>query len=156
MLEVKASIQSLSLAMQTLEDRIVAQILDGLKSQHDDADDGQHHEPDVDIDDDVLGVDGEHITHIDDVVDASAGGDGEPDSVVAERKHFLPTDAFVDAAVGAILMQLRYNHRHQSHLLSIMAQQKFQTQLRGTAENDEQIHGKPVRQPLSDPSRCEG
>ncbi|EOY33293.1 Uncharacterized protein TCM_041242 [Theobroma cacao] len=33
MLELKASIQSLSVAMQTIEDRIVGRILDGLKSQ---------------------------------------------------------------------------------------------------------------------------
>ncbi|EOY22973.1 Uncharacterized protein TCM_014994 [Theobroma cacao] len=44
---------------------------DGAGLEHDDADDGQHHEPgvDVDIDDDVLGADGEHVTHVDDVVE---------------------------------------------------------------------------------------
>ncbi|EOY19439.1 Uncharacterized protein TCM_044555 [Theobroma cacao] len=161
MLELKASIQSLSVAMQTFKDCIVARILDGLKSQnillvildvspslscyawhvttfytfcmechniflvilgvspslscyawsvttfylfcmacdnilldgpshgagleHDDADDGQHHEPGVDIDYDVLGADREH-------------------SDDAEREHLPPVDAFLDAAAGAIVL----------------------------------------------------
>ncbi|WRX26833.1 Ulp1 protease family [Theobroma cacao] len=142
MLELKASIQSLSVAMHMLEDRIIGRILDDLKSQggpfdgasleHDDADDGQHHEPSVDIDDDVLGADGKHVTHVDDVVDevvavdvtlqsddaegedvplpesifdASARGDGEHDSVVAiEREHLPPADAFIVAAIGDIVL----------------------------------------------------
>ncbi|EOY25634.1 Uncharacterized protein TCM_027008 [Theobroma cacao] len=112
MLELKASIQSLSVAMQTIEDHIVGRILDGLKSQgdpshsagleHDDADDGQHHELGVDIDDDVLGVDGEHVTHVDDVVEEAVAVDVTLQSD-AEGEHLPPAYAFIDAAAGAIV-----------------------------------------------------
>ncbi|EOX93417.1 Uncharacterized protein TCM_002293 [Theobroma cacao] len=114
MLELKASIQSLSVAMQTIEDRIVGRILDGLKSQggpshdagleHDDADDGQHHEPGVDIDDDVLGADGEHVTHVDDVVKEAVAVDVTLQSNDVEGEHIPSTDAFIDAAAGAIVL----------------------------------------------------
>ncbi|EOY26758.1 Uncharacterized protein TCM_028723 [Theobroma cacao] len=114
MLELKTSIQSLSVAMQALEDRIVGRILDGLKSQgsasqgaglkHDDANDGQHHEPGVDIDDDVLGANGEHITHVDDVVEKAVAVDVTLQSDDAEGEHLPPTDAFVDAAARAIVL----------------------------------------------------
>ncbi|EOY26308.1 Uncharacterized protein TCM_027788 [Theobroma cacao] len=114
MLELKASIQSLSVAMQTIEDRIVGRILDGLKSQggpshgasleHDDADDGQHHELGVDIDDDVLGADGEHETHVDDVVEEAVAVDVTFQSDDAEGEHLPPADAFVDAVAGAIVL----------------------------------------------------
>ncbi|EOY10240.1 Uncharacterized protein TCM_025607 [Theobroma cacao] len=119
MLELKASIQSLSGPSH------------GVGLEHDDANDGQHHEPGVDIDDDVFGANGNHVTHVDDVIneavvvdvtfqsddvegehvpllesiiDASAGGDGEPDSVVAERKHLPQVDAFVEAVARAIVL----------------------------------------------------
>ncbi|EOY16556.1 Uncharacterized protein TCM_035349 [Theobroma cacao] len=160
MLELKASIQSLTLAMQTLEDSIIARILDDLKSQlvigvsalmcdnillvmhggrsshsaglkHNDADDMQHHEPGVHIHDDILGVDGEHVTHVDDVIDeamvgdvtlqsndaegehvllpesiidASVEGEEDPDSVVAEKEHLPRADAFVEAAARAMVL----------------------------------------------------
>ncbi|EOY19247.1 Uncharacterized protein TCM_044253 [Theobroma cacao] len=114
MLELKASIQSLSVEMQTIEDRIVGRILDDLKSQggpshgagleHDNADDGQHHEPGVDIDDDVLGVDGEHVTHVDDVVEEAVAVDVTLQSDDAKGEHLPPTDAFIDAAAGAIVL----------------------------------------------------
>ncbi|EOX98779.1 Uncharacterized protein TCM_007472 [Theobroma cacao] len=114
MLKLKVSIQSLSVAMHTIEDRIVGWILDGLKSQggpshgagleHDDADDGQHHEPGVDIDDDVLGADGEHVTHVDDVIEEAMAVDVTLQSNDAEGKHLPPADAFIDAAAEAIVL----------------------------------------------------
>ncbi|EOY31989.1 Uncharacterized protein TCM_039370 [Theobroma cacao] len=114
MLELKASIQSLSVAMHTIEDRIVGWILDGLKSQggpshavgleHDDANDGQHHEPGVDIGDDVLGADGEHVTHVDDVVEEAMVVDATLQSDDVEGEHLPPADAFVDVAAGAIVL----------------------------------------------------
>ncbi|EOY16474.1 Uncharacterized protein TCM_035241 [Theobroma cacao] len=126
MSELKASIQSLTLAMQTFEDRVVAHILEGLKSQltdfpiylvlyggpsshnvgddNDDADDGQHDEATVHINDDVVGRDGDdamagdvtlqsddaervHVPQVDSVIDASAGGEGDLHSFVAEGVH---------------------------------------------------------------------
>ncbi|WRX12609.1 Ulp1 protease family [Theobroma cacao] len=74
----------------------------GLK--HDDADDGQHHEPGVDIDDDVLGANGEHVTHVDDIVEETVAMDVTLQSNDAEGEHLPPTDAFLDAAAGAIVL----------------------------------------------------
>ncbi|EOY30974.1 Uncharacterized protein TCM_038014 [Theobroma cacao] len=77
MSELKASIQSLTLTMQTSEDRVIARILDDLKSQvllwgdpssHgagkdlDDADDGHHDEPGVHIHDDITGAEGDPVS----------------------------------------------------------------------------------------------
>ncbi|XP_017976472.1 PREDICTED: uncharacterized protein LOC108661986 [Theobroma cacao] len=73
----------------------------GLK--HDDADVGQHHEPGVDIDDDVLGADGEHVTHVHDIVEEVVAVDVTFQSTDAEGEHLPPVDAFVDAAAGAIV-----------------------------------------------------
>ncbi|EOY31672.1 Uncharacterized protein TCM_038703 [Theobroma cacao] len=105
--------------------------IDSADLEHDDANDGHHHEPGVDIDDDILGADGEHVTNVNDVVDeamavdvtfqsddvegehvplpesiidASIGGDGELDLIVAEGERLPPVDAFVDAAVGTIVL----------------------------------------------------
>ncbi|WRX16638.1 Ulp1 protease family [Theobroma cacao] len=72
--------------------------------EHDDADDGQHHEPGVDIDDDVFGVDGEHVTHVDDVIEEAVAVDVTLQSDDAEGEHLPPVDAFVDAAAGAIVL----------------------------------------------------
>ncbi|EOY32368.1 Uncharacterized protein TCM_040241 [Theobroma cacao] len=99
----------------------------GASLEHDDADDGQHHELSVHIDDDVLGADGEHVTHVDEamavdvtlqsddverehvhlpesIINAFAGREGDPDSVVAKGEHLPLADAFFEATAGAIIL----------------------------------------------------
>ncbi|EOY16795.1 Uncharacterized protein TCM_035676 [Theobroma cacao] len=85
MLELKGSIQSLKDAIQTLEDRIIGQILDGGPSshhdgsQHDYANDRQDDELGVDdqeIDHDMVGIEGDNVTHTDEGLDENVEGDG--------------------------------------------------------------------------------
>ncbi|EOY31975.1 Uncharacterized protein TCM_039345 [Theobroma cacao] len=65
---------------------------------HNGANDGQHNELGVHIDHDVVGTDGENVTHVDNVLDnivagdvtlqsVAMGGDGHFASVQAERDH---------------------------------------------------------------------
>ncbi|XP_017972538.1 PREDICTED: uncharacterized protein LOC108661154 [Theobroma cacao] len=90
MLELKASIQSLTLAMQMFEDCIVGRILDDLKSRHDELGVHIHH--------DVIGADGENVTHVDDVLNDDVAKDVNLQLVDAEGDHVPQADAVVDAS----------------------------------------------------------
>ncbi|EOY14033.1 Uncharacterized protein TCM_033152 [Theobroma cacao] len=68
--------------------------------EHDDADDGHHHELGVHIHDDVLGASGEHVTHVDDVVNEAMAGDVTLQSDDAEREHVLLPKSIIDASTG--------------------------------------------------------
>ncbi|EOY20447.1 Uncharacterized protein TCM_046044 [Theobroma cacao] len=108
MLVLKASIQSLTLAMQTFKDRIIGRILGSLKSQggalahsngehHDDANDQQHNELGVHIYHDVIGVDKKNVTHVNDVLDDAMVGDVTLQSVDAEGDHVPQANTVVNA-----------------------------------------------------------
>lgn len=128
MSELKVSIQSLTLAMQMFEDRVITRILKGMKSQGDpsshnigeddvDADDGQHDEATIHFHDDVLGHDGDdvvaadvtlqsddakgvHVPQADSVIDAFVGGEGDLHSLVAKGVHISEDDSVIDAFTG--------------------------------------------------------
>ncbi|EOY16953.1 Uncharacterized protein TCM_036033 [Theobroma cacao] len=95
----------------TFKDCIVGRILDGLKSRggasshdngedHDDVDDGQHDEPGVHIHHDVVSVDGENVTHVDDFLNDAVARDVTLQSNDAEGDHVPEVDALVKATTG--------------------------------------------------------
>ncbi|EOY19011.1 Uncharacterized protein TCM_043607 [Theobroma cacao] len=59
-----------------------------------------HHELGVDIDDDILGADGEHVTHVDDVVDEAVVVDVTLQSDDAEGEHVPLPESIFDASTG--------------------------------------------------------
>ncbi|EOY13839.1 Uncharacterized protein TCM_032496 [Theobroma cacao] len=86
MLELKASIESLTLAMQI--------------EHHDDADDVQHDEPGAHIHHDVINADGENVPHVDDVLNDVVATDVTLQLVDAEGDHVLEVDAVVEVVEG--------------------------------------------------------